>query len=236
MRNYETGISSKVFASVLVAVVITAGVVIVAINLPGGGITPTTTPTTTSPTNPTYSLGARAATYLNSMRDNVVYYWMSNSTFVNLDLSTYYDGVHSGAFVDGGEINILFSPYGSDIVGTGTLTENEWNGMSGSIIDDGIGQMETAANPPTSDWPHTFPIDFYMYVCFNDNSFFYIGYTSSDGLVFLQNGTWSGSVHDQGGPHPITWDVGYWLDEGGHLEVPLQNLYTTITTSVSYPE
>jgi len=245
MKNYETGISSKVYASVLVAIIVTAGVFIAATNLPGGGITPTTTPTTTTPTNPTHSLGARAALYLNSMRDNVVYYWMCNSTFVNGNLSEYYDSVHPGAFVDGlymteneigGEINILFAPYHLDIVGTGNLSENEWNGMSGSLIDDGLGMMEEATNPPTGDWPHTWPVDFYMFACFNDSTFFYFGYTSGDGLAFIQNGTWAGSAYDEGGPYPVTWDAGYWLEAGDHLTIPLQNLYTTITNAVRYPE
>lgn len=240
MKNYETGVSSKVYASVLVAVIITAGIFVVATNFPGGGIVPTTT----TPTNPTTGLGARAALYMNSMRDNVVYYWMCNSTFVNVDLSGYYDGEHPGAFVDGlymtgnetgGEINVLFSPYESDIVGKGTLTENEWNSMSGALIDDGIGQMEAATSPPT-DWPHSWPVDFYMLACFNDNTFFYVGFTGSDGYVFIQNGTWAGSAQEQGGPYPVTWDEGFWLDEGGHFEAPLQLLYTTITNAVSYPE
>lgn len=244
MRNYETGVSSKVYASVLVAVIVTAGIFIAATNLPGGGIDPTTTPTTT-PTDPMNGLGARAALYLNSMRDNVVYYWMSNSTFVNGDLSDYYNSAHPGAFVDGvymtenetgGEINVLFSPYDQYIVGKGVLTENEWNGMSGAIIDDGIGQMEEAANPPAGDWPHSFPIDFYMFAFFNDSTFFYIGLTNSDGFVYIQNGTWTGSVHEEGGPRPITYEEGYWLVENGLLVQPLQSLYSTITNSVSYPE
>ena len=245
MRNYETGVSSKVMASVVVAVIITAGVFVAAINFPNGGITPTTTTNTTTTTNPMNGLGARAASYLNSMRDNVVYYWMCNSTFVNINLTSYYDSQHPGAFVDGlymtetesgGEINILFAPYHSNIVGTGTLTENEWNSMSGALIDDGLGMMDAAANPPSGDWPHTWPVDFYMFACFNDSTFFYFGYTSSDGLAFIQNGTWAGSVYDEGGPYPVTWEVGFWLDAGTYLDSPLQNLYTTITNAVSYPE
>ncbi|MHA1138521.1 MAG: hypothetical protein ACTSSE_18745 [Candidatus Thorarchaeota archaeon] len=241
MRNYETGISSKVYASMLVAVVITAGVVIVAVNLPGGGIIPTGTTTPTTPTNPTIGLGARAATYLNSMRDNVVYYWMSNSTFVNLNLSMYYDSVHPGAFVDavymtenetGGEITVVFHPYYDNIRGKGVLTETEWNSMSGSLIDDGIGQMEEAASHPSGDWPHTWPVDFYMYAYFNDYTYFYFGFTGSDGFVFLQNGTW---VENDGRPNPTGYEEGYWLEEGGHLEAPLLSLYTTITSKVSYP-
>ncbi|MGY5879582.1 MAG: hypothetical protein RTV31_04995 [Candidatus Thorarchaeota archaeon] len=242
MKNYETGVSSKAFASVLVAVIITAGVFVAAINFPSGGTGPTIP---TPPTNPSNGLGARAAIYLNSMRDNVVCYWMMNSTFVNNDLTDYYDGVHPGAFVagvsmiqseTGGEINVLFAPWQDNIVGTGTLTENEWNGMSGALIDDGIGQMEEATEHPTGEWPHTLPIDFYMYAFFNDSTYFYFGFTSSDSFVFIQNGTWTGSINDEGGPRSITYDPGYWLVENGHLEQPLLSLYNTITTAVSYPE
>ena len=242
MKNYETGISSKVFASVLVAVVITAGVVMIGLNLPGGGIGPTNT-TPTTPTGPMTGLGARAATYLNSMRDNVVYYWMSNSTFVNLNLSTYYDSVHPGAFVDavymtenetGGEITVAFNPFYDNIRGKGVLSETEWNSLSGSLIDDGIGQMEEASSHPAGDWPHTLPLDFFMYAYFNDNTFFSFGYTGSDGFVFLQNGTWAVSTYDDK-PSPISHQEGYWLEEGGYLQTPLLNLYNTITSKVSYP-
>jgi hypothetical protein len=241
VKNYDTGISSKVFAAIIVAVVITSGVVFIGMNLPGGGVIPTTT-TPTTPTGTVTGLGARAADYLNSMRDNVVYYWMSNSTFVNLNLSTYYDGMHPGAFVDavymtenetGGEISVVFSPWEDNTIGTGTLTENEWNSLSGSLIDDGVGQMEEASSHPTGDWPHTLPVDFYMYAYFNDSTFFYIGYTGSDGFVFIQNGTW---VEVDGRPRSTSTNEGYWLLENGHLQTPLLNLYTAITTKVSYPE
>ena len=240
VKNYDTGMSSRIFASVLVAIVITAGVVFIGINLPGGGVVPTTT---TSTTGTRSGLGARAANYLNSMRDNVVYYWMSNSTFVNLNLSTYYDSVHPGAYVDavymtenetGGEINVLFSPWDAYIKGTGALTETEWNSLSGSLIDDGVGQMDEATSHPTDSWPHTWPVDFFMYACFNDFTFFYIGFTSSDGFVFLQNGTWV--MNEDNRPQPTSHEEGYWLLENGHLQTPLLNLYTAITTKVSYPE
>lgn len=241
LRHYETGISNKVLASVLVAVIVTTGVFIAATNLPGGG----GNITTTTPTNPVNGLGAKAALYLNSMRDNVVYYWMCNSTFVNVNLSEYYDSVHPGAFVDGvymtenetgGEITVLFSPYYLNIVGKGSLTETEWNSLSGSLIDDGIGQMEEAANPPSTEWPHTWPIDFYMTVYFNDTTCFIVGYTASDGFVYIVNGTWSGIINDRLSPPILSWDQGYWLTDGGHFAVPLQNLYTAITTTVDYPD
>ena len=241
MRNYETGISNKAMAAVIVAVVVTTGVFLAATNTPGAGIIPTTP---TIPTGPANGAGARAALYLQSMRDNVEYYWMSNSSFINNDLSTYYDAQHSGAFVDGlrmtktetgGEVEILFAPY-PHTIGTGTLSETEWNTMSGSLIDVGLGMMEAVEDPPTEDWPHTWPVDFYMFVCFNDSTYFYFGYTSSDGLAFIQNGTYSGSATDPNGPIIETWSDGIWLDAGDHLTVPLQTLYNTITSAVSYPE
>jgi hypothetical protein len=232
--------SNRLLAAVVVAIIITAGVFIVATNLPSNG----GNNTTTTPTNPVTGLGARAALYLNSMRDNVVFYWMCNSTFVNLNISDYYDSVHPGAFVDGiymtenetgGEINVLFSPYYDDIVGKGTLTETEWNSLSGSLIDDGIGQMEAASNPPSGDWPHTWPIDLYMTVYFNDDTCFFVGFTGSDRLVYIVNGTWSGGYDNKIAPPWTSYGSGYWLSENGHFSVPLHNLYEAITTHVSYP-
>ncbi len=241
MKSYETGLSNKVLASVLVAVIITTGVFIVAVNLPGNG----GNNTTTTSTNPVAGLGAKAALYLNSMRDNVVFYWMCNSTLVNMNLSDYYDAAHPGAFVDavymtenetGGEINVLFSPFDDNIIGKGTLTKIEWNSLSGSLIDDGIGQMEQAASHPTGYWPHTWPIDFYMTAYFNDNTCFNVGFTSSDGFVYIVNGTWSGDFEDRVVPPVLSWGTGYWLVDNGHFVMPLQNLYTAITTAVSYPD
>ncbi|RDE14597.1 MAG: hypothetical protein C4K48_06000 [Candidatus Thorarchaeota archaeon] len=240
MKSYETGLSSKVLASVLVAVIITTGVFIIAVNLPGNG----GNNTTTTPTNPVAGLGSKAALYLNSMRDNVVFYWMCNSTLVNMNLSDYYDAVHPGAFVDavymtdnetGGEITVLFSPFFDNIVGRGVLTETEWNALSGTIIDDGIGQMEQATSFPTGYYPHTWPIDFYMTAYFNDDTCFTVGFTRSDGFVYIVNGTWSGDFEDRIVPPVLSWGTGYWLDDNGHFAVPLQNLYTAITTTVPYP-
>jgi hypothetical protein len=240
LRHYDTGISNNLLAAIVVALIITTGVFIAATNLPGNGGNNTTTTTT----NPVGGLGLRAALYLNSMRDNVVFYWLCNSTFVNLNISEYYDSVHPGAFVDGiymtenetgGEINVLFAPSYDNIVGKGTLTENDWNSLSGSLIDDGIGQMDAAANPPSSNWPHVFPVDLYMTAYFNDNTCFIVGYTSSDGLVYILNGTWSGEYDNRIAPAWNPSGSGYWLEENGHFVVPLHNLYEAITTHVSYP-
>lgn len=69
MRNYNTGVSGKVMASMLAVVVITAGVVALAMNFPGGNNPIPPTPT---------GLGAQTAAFLNPMRDNVQFYFMCN--------------------------------------------------------------------------------------------------------------------------------------------------------------
>lgn len=237
MRNYNTGVSGKVFASVIAAVVITAGVVALAVYYPDGG-------GGTIPTDPT-GLGARTAEFLNSMRDDVEFYFIFNSTFVNQDISDFYALTQPGAFVDGiqmnrtptgGEISVLFSPYDAGIIGTGQITTNDWNSLTGMLVDDGIGNMdepETAPGP--YDFPTTWPIDFYIAIYFEDNTCFYAGYTSTDGLFFLQNGTWTGAFAN-GWPIPETYADGAWLLEGGHLSAAIDAFYTTITSTVDYPE
>nr|KXH72257.1 MAG: hypothetical protein AM325_01925 [Candidatus Thorarchaeota archaeon SMTZ1-45] len=80
MRNYDTGLSGKVLASVLAAVVITAGVLAVALYFPDDG--------GSTPLGPS-TLGARTAAFLNSMRDNVEFYFMCNSTLFSAMLIVY---------------------------------------------------------------------------------------------------------------------------------------------------
>ena len=231
MKNYNTGLSGKVFASMIAAVVITAGVVALAVYYPGGG--------GTIPTDPT-GLGALTAEYLNSMRDNVEYYFIMNSTLVNEDVTNFYgafvDGIRMNRTPTGGEINVLFSPYSSGIIGTGEISTIEWNSLSGMIVDDGIGQMEEPASPPgPHDFPTSWPIDLYFAMYFDDGTCFYVGFTSTDGLVFIQNGTWTGEFID-GQPVSGSFYDGAWLLEGGHLQSAIEALYTTITTAVDYPE
>jgi len=235
MRNYNTGVSGKVMASMLAAIVITAGVVALAIYFPGGNNPIPPTPT---------SLGALTAAFLNSMRDNVQFYFMCNSTFVNQDISDYYAQSEPGAYADavmmnrtatGGNINVLFSPWYAGIVGTSQISTSEWNSLSGTIIDDGIGNMEAPENPPAGDFPLSWPIDFYFNVFFDDNTCFFAGFSDSDGFLFIQNGTWSGEFTDHGWPVQTGWDDGAWLLEGGHMAAGLDALYTIITTNVSYP-
>jgi hypothetical protein len=169
---------------------------------------------------------------------------MCNSTFVNVDLSTFYDAQQSGAFVDGVQmwrnatdycrIEVLFAPWDSHITGSDWLDPAEWFSLSGSLIDDGIGQMADATSHPT-DWPQTWPVDFFVEVYFEDLSMFYIGYTSGDGLVYVANGTWTGFYTEWGWPEVSGYSQGYWLHEGGHLQTPITNFYEAITGTVSYP-
>jgi hypothetical protein len=236
MRNYNTGVSNKVFAAMIAAVVLTAGVLAVAIYFPGDG--------NGLPPDPT-NLGYQVAEFLNSKRDNVQFYWMCNSTFVNQDITTYYAQSEPGAYVDGimmnridtgGEISLLFAPFHAGITGTGQISTTEWNTLSGTIIDDGIGQMEAPEVPPTGYFPLTWPIDFFFDVYFDDGTCFSAGFSSTDGYLHIQNGTWNGEFSLHGWPIATGWDDGVWLLEGGHLTAGIDALYTTITTSVSYPE
>ncbi|MHA2081723.1 MAG: hypothetical protein ACW99H_11320, partial [Candidatus Thorarchaeota archaeon] len=108
MRNYNTGVSGKVYAAMIAAIIITAGVVALAVYFPGGNGPIPPTPT---------GLGAETAAFLNSMRDNVQFYFMCNSTFVNEDITDFYAQSEPGAYVDaivmnrtatGGDIQVLF--------------------------------------------------------------------------------------------------------------------------------
>jgi len=228
-------------AAIAVAVVIAGGLLAASTFIPGG-IIPTTTPTTTGPTGSNY--GIRAANYLNSRVDNVEFYWLYNCTFVNEDLSAHYQETEPSAFVDGVkmirgaeqvDIEVLFAPWHQNIVGAGSISLDDWGLLSGSIINDGIGQMSDAETHP-DNWPHTWPVDFILEIYFDDNTFFQFGYTSSDSKVYFQNGTWTGGFRESGWPDVTDYDgASYWLEAGGHLTTPMDDLFTTITTNASYP-
>ncbi len=235
MRNYNTGVSSKIAAAMIAAVILTAGVFAIAIYFPDQDNGQIPGPK---------SLGAITAEFLNSKRENVQFYFMCNATFVNEDLSDFYAQSAPGAYVDGvlmnrtvtgGYIGVLFSPWQSKIIGTGEISTTEWNSFSGTIIDDGIANMEEPVIPPTGDFPLSWPIDFYFDVYFDDGTCFFAGFSSIDGYLFIQNGTWDGEFSDFGWPIPTSWDSGAWLLEGGHLSAGINALYTVITTNVSYP-
>ena len=244
MKEYDTGMNRTMLAAMVVAIVIAGGLLAASTFIPGG-ILPTTTPTTTTTTGPNGSnYGIRAANYLNSRVDNVEFYWLYNCSFVNEDLSAFYQETEPSVFVDGVkmvrgvegvDIEVLFAPYDHNIVGTGSISLNDWGILSGSIINDGIGQMSDAVTHP-DDWPHTWPVDLILEIYFDDDTFFQFGYTSSDSLVYLQNGTWTGGFTEWGWPDIVGLDgPAYWLNEGGHLTTPMNNLYTSITSNTPYP-
>lgn len=237
MKHYDTGLSNKAVASVIVACLVTVGVFAAAVYLPGFPGGPTT------PTTPVDSLGSRVADYINSMEANVDFCWISNCSLVN-DLTTYYDGQHSGAYVDGVfinktngayDINVLFSPYYENIVGTATISSGTWASFTTSFVDNGIGQMEENTSIADDDFPRVFPVDLYFYMYFNDSTFLFGGFTASDGNFFVRNGTWDGFT-EWGHPDFTGWlDEGVWLAEGGHMAQPMADLYTLISSNVSYP-
>jgi len=242
MKEYGTTMKSTVSAAVVVALLVAGGLIATSIWLPG--IHTTTTTTTTTTTHPGSGFGPMAMEYLQSKRNDVMFYWMCNSTFVNSNLSLYYQQSNASAFVDGvylkrgdpaNEIRVLFSPFEEDITGIGSLDQNTWDLFSGLLVNDSIGKMDDASSHPES-WPNSWPIDFFIEIFFNDGTLFYLGYTKSDGLAFIQNGTWTGSYTPNGWPEVTGYaSTGYWLMEGGHLHNPLVELYGIITNAVSYP-
>ncbi len=220
-------------ASVIAAVVLTAGVLAVAIYFPGIGDGP-------DPTDP-ISLGAKTAEFLNSMRDNVQHYFIANCSFVNQDLTDFYTQSEPTAFVDGvmmnqtetgGTIDVLFSPWDAGIIGSGVLTTTQWDSLSGLIVDDGVGQMNESESTPGE---YMWPLDLYFAIFFDDLTCFFLQFSSAEGLVQIQNGTWTGNYYD-GHPIPDSFGEEYWLEEDGHLTTAISTLYTTITSIVSYPE
>jgi len=232
MKKYNTGVSSKVAASVIAAVVLTAGVFAVAIYFPNIGDGPT-------PPVPK-SLGAQTAEFLNSMRENVQHYFIANCSFVNEDLTDFYAQSEPTAFVDGvmmnrtetgGDIDVLFSPWTAGIIGSGSISTTQWNSLSGLIVDDGIGQMNESETTPGSEM---FPPDLYFAIFFDDLTSFYLQYSSAEGLVLIQNGTWTGEYLD-GWPVSNTFGEEYYLEENGLLTTAISTLYATITSNVSYP-
>ncbi|MCK5151560.1 MAG: hypothetical protein KAQ65_06965, partial [Candidatus Thorarchaeota archaeon] len=176
-------------------------------------------------------------------REDVAFYSILNCTLVNVDLSNHYTETQPGAFVDivklfktgaGGDIEVGFSPYDANILGSGEITVAEWETLSGQFVNS-IEVMPDATNPPES-FPSTWPIDLYMGIYFNDNTFFQIGFTESDQMVNLVNGTWTGNFNDMGWPeHSGYSSQEYWLNATGLLVQPMDALFSLITDNVPYP-
>ncbi len=244
MKQYDTGMNTALTAAIVVAVIVVGGVIAATIYFPGIIPTTTTMPTTTpTTTDPAGGFGIRAASYLESRRDDVAFYCILNCSLVNVDISSFYSATQPGAFVDivklfktetGGDIEVGFSPYDANILGEGEITAAEWETLSGQFVNS-IEMMPDANNPPES-FPSTWPIELYMGIYFDDNTFFRIGFTESDQMVNLVNGTWTGSFNEMGWPEIANYNSQeYWLNANGLLEQPMGTLYSLITNNAAYP-
>ena len=170
-----------------------------------------------------------------------IFFWIYNCSFVNEDLSGYYDAQHSGAFVDGVImwknstefclVEVLFAPWESDTIGTGEITNSTFNTLSGALVDDAIGNMPDATE---SGWGE-FPIDFVIDVFFQDGTFFCLMFWTDTGLCNIYNGTWDGFT-EYGWPNITNYFEGYYLQENGLLDAPKAQFFSAITGAVSYPE
>ena len=228
----------KIVAAGLVAAIAITGIIVALSGLYGF------IPKTASLWNPESPYGPNSADYIESRRDDVVLFWMCNCTLVNVNLTEYYRQFSSSAFVDAVEmrfeggavsIKVMFAPWQDEIVGEGSISIDDWELLSGSLVDEGIGAMEDADTHP-DDICDGMPFALYLDIYFNDLTFLDIGYGPSNGLVWITSGTWTGQYWPSGAPDRIDWDAQcVWLQEDGHLQTPIGNLYDAITQNVAYP-
>jgi hypothetical protein len=262
MREYDTGTGRTIFVPILIGIIITASVVSGALFFANynpttgttsttttttGGSTQTTGPTstTTIPTTPTVkTYGQLAAEYINSRRSDIEFFFHFNCSFVNQNLSSYYNSIHPGAYVDGlymlnvnesPFIRVLFAPYYDNIKGEENITQLQWETLSGMLVDDGIANMPNAISHP-SDPYENFPPEYMTVVCFVDGSAFNLFFDEASGTVYIANGTWSGFNEYGWAMTSYDYSNGQWLIEDGHLNTYLESLYDIVTENVAYPE
>jgi hypothetical protein len=236
MKEYDTGMSTAMTSAIVIAVIVVSGLFVATIYYPG--VIPTTTPTTPT-TIPNGGFGIRAADYLESRQGDISFYWIYNSSFVNTDLTTFYNQSQPGAFVDGvimrqttegADIEVLFAPWDANIVGNGTLDTTQWTNLENSVVTALEGFSDTTY-PDLDNWYPTFNFGVY----FNDGTFFSMQYWESGGVLDLSNGTWDG-FSSHGFPNDTSYDpTSHWLLANGLLEGPISNFYTVITENVPYP-
>ena len=253
MKEYDPGMGKSTLVSFIVAIVVVTGVLSAAFilpNLPTESITTTTstdhdTTSTTPPPNGTRIFGPLAAEYLTNRLSDVEFYWIYNCTFVNVNVSYFYQQAVPSAFVDGIKmwsnstsafIQVLFSPYHDNIIGFGEISLVEWDSLAGSLINNGLQRMNDATSHPSDFWNSQGPVDFVIEVYFNDNTCFSLGFKNYYGAVYINNATWTGEFTEMGWPKQGESYSGYWLEEGGHLRQAMIDFYDTITQSVDYPE
>jgi hypothetical protein len=248
MKSYSSGLDRTAMYAIVVATVVLSSVFAVSM-IVNDFPTPTTTNTipTTTPTTPTTlpenGYGVRAADYLNSRRDDVMFYWLSNCTLVGNNLMDYYQSTDPGFYMDavymwgntstGVDIQlVVWDPWGTITVDQGTCTDIEWGEMNGALIDDGLAQMSDATTHP-EDWIQLEPFSLWCVVYFDDNSFLMITYSEPENLVALVNGTWSGTFFEDGQPNITGYSEEiHWLIAEDHLVNGMEKMYTTITEAV----
>ena len=256
MKEYSSGLSKDYILAAILAIIVCGGILAASYigHIPGNGnhtttttttptATPTTTtfPTTTTTTIPTPTTGAKIASYLRTMESHIMFYWTANCTFTMQNLTNYYKQFDPGAFVLSVYIEQLetqtnmtlhFSPYDAGIRSYGSITLEEWDSLSIALIEDGIAQMEESNR--SKDYNIWLP-DFFIDVFFDDDTFIHVAYFQADSLVFVLNGTWTGSLSEWGYPQITGEDIPVWLEEDGYLQTHIWSLYETITTTVSAP-
>ncbi len=243
MKEYSTGISRTALTATLIAIVIGSGLVIAAMWASQTNPSVTTTPTTTTTTTGS-GYGALTAHYINSRRDDVVFMWSCNNSLVNEQLTDYYRTNHSNAYVDGLYMirntsgyfaDLLFAPYYANLTGSGKMAQDDWEAISGALVDDGIGKMPDATTHPTE--PNFASVNFSIDIYFNDNTFLSIYSFNDSNLVWIANGTWTGGLTEFGWPDITSFDYEHaiWLLENDLLNSAKTLIYDTVTSVVSYP-
>ncbi len=238
LKEYNSGLNRTYFAAIMVALIVGSSLIIVAFWTSQGP----TNPNTTNP--PAGGYGPLAAQYINSKRDNAVFMWSCNNSFVNVELTNYYKSYDEGAYVDGlymirndtgCYVKLLFAPYFANLTGYGQITNDDWDSISGALVDDGIGQMTDAQSHPQH--PDYSDLDFFIEIYFDDLTFFYIGSFATSNLVFILNGTWTGHFLEWGWPEVSEYDFenGKWLTENGLLDAPKTLMYNVITSTITHP-
>lgn len=252
LKEYDPGMGKSTLVSFIIAIVVVTGVLSAAFILPNiptetvpTHTTNDTTTRTTPPPNGGNNFGPLAAEYLINRREDVEFYWIYNCTFVNLNISHFYQQSVPSAYVDGIKmwsnatsafIQVLFSPYHENIIGLGEISLDEWNTLAGSLINNGLQRMDDAASHPDDFFNSPGMIDFLVEVYFTDNTYFSLGFKDYYGVVYINNATWSGGFSENGWPIHEQSYSGYWLEEGGHLRQAMIDFFNAITQSVTYPE
>ncbi len=243
MKEYETGTNTAVISAVVIALVIISGLYAATFFFPNDNIPTTTTTTTTTTTNPGGSYGIRAANYLNTRHDDIAFYWIYNSTFVNERISEFYQASHAGAYVDGvkmqhtesgADIEVLFAPWNENVTGTGSINESLWESLGSSLVDGAIGVMADNPDQEAVVWNAGVPT-LIIEIYFNDKTFFSLGYSSASNLVNLNNGTWTGGFTEWGWPEVSSIGPRHNLLANGQMEAPMDAFYAAITQNVVYP-